>query len=287
MLLTGIITQVSQEETKQGKPYCKVQLLTPLKRIVNVWGCSKEAVPLYRQFSANVKENDQGLSCSYSEVEFSNPTEEQFSWIPKPPTEDEWKVMVTEAVKLMQQYGCSEKETSFFREQALKLYVPFRIYPAGKSNHHSYEGGLARHTYEILTMYISVCNALPFATNPFIVCVAALFHDAAKIRCYKTRTFDYTEYGSLVNHVAGSASMLEMLMRQEDFNERLIMFCTHCVLAHHGRLEWGSPVLPSCVEAHVLALLDEMSGHGVQIYDNATLEGTRVSNLGRTVFKYE
>lgn len=286
MLLEGIITTVSQEETKQGKPYCKVVLLTPSKALVNVWGCLKDRFALYTIFSSEVKESDQGLSCTFTDVTFKKATEEQLSWIPKPPNLEEWTFLMTALEEMMSDYGCSEKEINFFSKESEILYTPYSIYPAGKSNHHAYEGGLAKHTYEILSMYQAIYDVLPFKTNPFIVAISALFHDAAKIRCYKRNTFEYTPYGALVNHVAGSATMLVELMRQAEFDERTIMFCEHCVLSHHGRLEWGSPVLPSCTEAHVLALLDEMSGHGVQMDDMATKEGVKVSNLGRTVFKY-
>lgn len=286
MQITGIIVNVSQELTKNNKPYCKVNLLTPQKAQINVWGCKAISFKSGNVFTAEVKVDDLGMSCSYADITFTEPTEEQLAWIPKPPSKSQWSLVVTKLSNYMEEFGCYDKEVKFFQNQAKKLYEPFCIYPAGKSNHHAYSGGLARHTYEILDMYASIYSSLPYKTNPFIVAISALFHDAAKILCYVPITFDYTSYGSLVNHVAGSAEMLSALMRKEEFPERTIVFATHCVLAHHEFLEYGSPVKPACVEALTLAMLDRLSGHGTQMKENASLGGTKVQNLGQTIFEY-
>ena len=89
----------------------------------------------------------------------------------------------------------------------------------------------------------------------------------------------------LINHVAGSSETLGCLMRACGFDNRLIMHCQHAVLAHHELLEYGSPVKPSTVEAEILAMLDRLSGHGTQIADNATVEGTPVRNLNTSCYK--
>jgi 3'-5' exoribonuclease len=47
----------------------------------------------------------------------------------------------------------------------------------------------------------------------------------------------------------------------------------HTVLAHHGLLEYGSPVQPMIKEANILHQLDELDA-GMQAFDNA-LEQTK------------
>lgn len=286
MKILGIVSVVTQETTKQGAAYCKVQVLTPSKQLINVWGCNKSMIKLKSLFVADVKSNDQGLSCSFTDIQFGKPTEEQLKWIPVPPTKDEWRQVIESLIVKMNGQSACEKQITFFKNQALKLYNAYCVFPAGKSNHHAYAGGLARHTFEILRMYNAIFDVLPYITNVFVTATASLFHDAAKVRCYNPESFEYTQYGTMVNHVAGSASMCSELMREDGFDETIIMYVEHCILAHHELLEYGSPVKPACVEALVLAMLDRISGHGTQMAENATILGTKTSNLG-TIFKLD
>jgi 3'-5' exoribonuclease len=45
-----------------------------------------------------------------------------------------------------------------------------------------------------------------------------------------------------------------------DFPEELRLLILHIVLSHHGRLEYGSPVLPKTPEALLVHYLDDLDG---------------------------
>ena len=74
-------------------------------------------------------------------------------------------------------------------------------------------------------------------------------------------------------------------MTKEGFSAELIMHCEHCVLSHHQKLEWGSPVVPATPEAFLVAHLDNISGWGVVYRDSE--DGERQNSLNTTVFKYK
>jgi 3'-5' exoribonuclease len=67
------------------------------------------------------------------------------------------------------------------------------------------------------------------------------------------------ENGFLLGHIYMSANYLNNLLRDLGIDKREINFIVHCVLAHHGQLEFGSPVLPCIPEAQLINYLDNIS----------------------------
>lgn len=68
---------------------------------------------------------------------------------------------------------------------------------------------------------------------------------------------EYTIEGSLIGHIMiGYEILSNNIDKIENFPKALAMNIKHCVLAHHGRLEYGSPKLPSTLEALVVHLAD-------------------------------
>src|SRR5205809_167897 len=90
-----------------------------------------------------------------------------------------------------------------------------------------------------------------------------LLHDIGKLESYRwDGVFEYTDAGHLLGHVALGALMLERRLALEAERpcsgaERDVLL--HLVLAHHGRLEFGSPVSPMTLEAEVLHWADNAS----------------------------
>ena len=68
---------------------------------------------------------------------------------------------------------------------------------------------------------------------------------------------DYTDEGQLLGHIYMGAQMINDLARQiPEFPEVLKNELIHCILSHHGELEYGSPKKPALVEAVALNLAD-------------------------------
>ena len=88
--------------------------------------------------------------------------------------------------------------------------------------------------------------------------MAALFHDIGKTR--ELSAFpenDYTDDGQLLGHIIIGTEMVSERIREiPRFPEKLAAELKHCILAHHGELEYGSPKKPALFEAVALSLAD-------------------------------
>ena len=141
----------------------------------------------------------------------------------------------------------------------------FLTCPASLSFHHAYEGGLLAHTVEVCD--IALYNAAPFRegqVNYDVLITAALWHDYAKIKEYELMMEDrysITNYAKRIHHIQGSAVEFTVAAREQGVNESVVEQVQHCILAHHGRKEWGSPVEPQTLEALILHQADMLSAH--------------------------
>ncbi len=136
----------------------------------------------------------------------------------------------------------------------------FFSYPAAKSNHHDFAGGLAFHTISILKLAHSVVDQYPGIDAPLLY-AGAILHDLGKtIELSGPIGTEYTLPGNLLGHLsivdAEIAEAADKLGISQD-NEDLILL-RHMVLSHHGLLEYGSPERPKLLEAEILHNLDEL-----------------------------
>ena len=133
----------------------------------------------------------------------------------------------------------------------------FCAHSAAKSVHHSFVGGLLEHTLSVVKMCDYFCKQYP-ALNRDLVLTAAMFHDIGKTK--ELSSFpenDYTDEGQLVGHIIIGAQMVaEQIRTIPGFPKKLENELIHCILAHHGELEYGSPKKPALIEALALNLAD-------------------------------
>ncbi len=133
--------------------------------------------------------------------------------------------------------------------------------PASIRGHHAAIGGLLKHTTEVAAIARTIARAC--GADVELVLAGVLLHDIGKIEAYSWNgMFDFTPAGSLLGHVTLGAFMLDRRMREEagppcTAGERDLLL--HIVLSHHGRLEYGSPVLPMTLEAEVIHWADNAS----------------------------
>jgi len=140
----------------------------------------------------------------------------------------------------------------------------FMEWPASVTKHHIYEGGLVVHTAEVLKGALLLASGSRSADLETIV-AAAIFHDFMKIRDYErvpgTLLFQGAPYREGIRHVVGShaAWVRAAELRCRERAPKWVDAVSHCILAHHGRIEWGSPVEPQTIEAQILHFADMMS----------------------------
>ena len=70
---------------------------------------------------------------------------------------------------------------------------------------------------------------------------------------------DYTDAGQLLGHIMiGAETITERIREIDGFPARLERELIHCILAHHGELEFGSPKKPALPEALALSFADNL-----------------------------
>lgn len=144
----------------------------------------------------------------------------------------------------------------FFVED--KTFVDeFKKHSAAKSVHHGFLGGLLEHTLSVTNMCEYFSKAYPNIHRDLLI-TAALFHDMGKIdEIAGFPRNDYTDDGQLLGHIFIGAQKLSASISDIDgFPKKLENELLHCILAHHGKLEFGSPKVPALMEAMALHLAD-------------------------------
>ena len=133
----------------------------------------------------------------------------------------------------------------------------FKKSSAAKTIHHSFIGGLLEHTLSVTKLCNYYCTTYP-KLNRDLLLTAAICHDMGKTKelsLYPTN--DYTDEGQFLGHIVMGAEMVGSKAGQiEGFPELLKQKLQHCILAHHGEYEYGSPKKPSIMEAVALNLAD-------------------------------
>jgi len=129
---------------------------------------------------------------------------------------------------------------------------------AAKSIHHAFIGGLLEHSLNVALHCKNYCELYHNTFNYDLLITAALLHDIGKIR--ELSAFpenDYTDEGNLLGHVYMGAEMITIKAKNiPNFPRVLLTELKHCILAHHGELEYGSPKKPALIEALALSYAD-------------------------------
>lgn len=134
----------------------------------------------------------------------------------------------------------------------------FKRASAAKSVHHGFIGGLLEHTLGVTKLCEYYCTAYPILNRDLLL-AAAICHDIGKTR--EISAFpanDYTDEGQFLGHIVIGSEMIGQKVREiPGFPPALEMELKHCILAHHGEYEYGSPKKPALIEALALNYADD------------------------------
>lgn len=160
----------------------------------------------------------------------------------------------------------------------------FLQFPAAKKNHHAFNGGLAFHSLSIAQLAKSVSQQYP-QLNADLLLAGALLHDLGKvIELSGPIATEYTLAGDLIGHITLIDEQIVLAANELhfDLNSEEMILLRHVVIAHHGLLEYGSPVRPMVMEAQVLNQLDNLDA-SMQMMTGA-LEKTAPGNFSTRIF---
>ena len=163
--------------------------------------------------------------------------------------------------------GYIKKVENQYLRQVLEYYFVkdetfirnFKGHSAAKTVHHGFAGGLLEHTLSVVKFCDYMVGAYPIL-NKDLLFTAAICHDIGKTK--ELSSFpenDYTDEGQLLGHIMIGAEMVgERIRTIEGFPVRMANELKHCILAHHGELEYGSPKKPALAEALALSFADNV-----------------------------
>lgn len=145
-----------------------------------------------------------------------------------------------------------------FFEKDKEFIEKFKKSSAAKSVHHNFIGGLLEHTLSVANLCNYLASAYP-VLNRDLLLTAAILHDIAKTKEFSDFPVnDYTDNGQLLGHIVMGYEMVsERIADIPGFPEKAAAELKHCILAHHGKLEFGSPKKPALIEAVALSFADD------------------------------
>ncbi len=289
LTLTAYISKVEEAMTSTGKPYLKVLIQDRTGEILlSKWDATDKdkeillagAVVEFGNIGANEFNGTVGLkttkSSTFEEV-LDNAEDYQLTIIPG----------LKELEARFKEHASTITNTELktvLKEIVNPRFKDFINWPAAERMHHDVKHGLLFHTVGICDIVDAICSAPNYKNADVqLIKTAAMLHDIGKIMEY---TVDDEFNGTLSKyalkgHMTVAVELIHDLYRDEKITEELELMLTHLILSHHGKLEYGSPVKPSCLEAYILHIADILDARTYTfLFEDLTMEEGEVAKKG-------
>lgn len=261
-----LIKELTRAETRTGNPYL---MLTITDQTGEIGGRIWEDADRYAQtFRLGQVVQVNGLAQAYRgtlQLKVNSikavPEAEVDSSLFQPQAPGDANARVAELeqlIKSIKDKHLKKLVQAFFGDD--EFLAVFRKAPAAKQMHHAYGGGLLEHTLAVARLADQVASLYP-AVDRSLLLAGAILHDLGKIRefGFLSYPFDYTDQGRLMGHAVIAIEMLHDKIRTiKDFPEQRAVTLKHLILSHHGRHEFGAPVVPMMLEAFILHFIDDL-----------------------------
>lgn len=144
-------------------------------------------------------------------------------------------------------------------------------FPAATRNHHEYCGGLLHHVLGMLEIAKSICNLHPEVDKDLLY-AGIILHDIGKLEELSGPFLPkYTTQGKLIGHISIMSAKISEVANKLNINSEVVILLQHMILSHHGKLEFGSPVVPLTLEAELLYLIDNIDSR-INMFNKALKE---------------
>lgn len=251
-------------ETRNGKPYDNLILQDKTGTLDGkVWDPNSNGIADYDEMDfieiyGEVTSYNNNLQLNIRQIRKAY--EDEYVLADYMPTTDKnveemYKELLGYVKKIKNQYLRQLVEYYFVKDE--KFVKKFKSHSAAKSVHHGFSGGLLEHTLSVVKFCEYMIGAYPIL-NADLLYTAAMCHDIGKTQ--ELSTFpenDYTDDGQLLGHIVIGVEMVGIAIREiQGFPAKLASELKHCIVAHHGELEYGSPKKPALAEAVALNFAD-------------------------------
>lgn len=169
--------------------------------------------------------------------------------------------VVKEEMKSVENEQLKDLLTLFFDDS--DFVKDYTHSPSAITHHHNYVGGNLEHTVGVIRLCNNICEMYP-GINRDLVVTGAILHDVGKLNEYEaTAAIDKTSEGNFIGHIVMGDrwikdKIIELKNKGKDFDLDLENRLCHIILSHHGRYEFGSPRIPTTIEACVVHQADLM-----------------------------
>ena len=251
-------------ETRNGKPYDNLILQDKTGTLDGkVWDPNSNGIADYDEMDfievfgdvisynnnlqLNIRQIRKAYEDEYVAADYLPTTEKS--------TDSMFEELIGYVKKIDNDYLRQAVEYYFVNDEAfIKTFVG---HSAAKTVHHGFAGGLLEHTLSVVKMCEYMVSAYPIL-NKDLLYAAAICHDIGKTKELSPfPTNDYTDDGQLLGHIVIGVEMISDAVRSiPGFPEQLASELKHCIVAHHGELEYGSPKKPALAEALALNFAD-------------------------------
>lgn len=251
-------------ETRNGKPYDNLILQDKTGTLDGkVWDPNSNGIADYDEMDfievfgdvisynnnlqLNIRQIRKAYEDEYVAADYMPTTEKS--------TDSMFEELIGYVKKIDNDYLRQAVEYYFVNDEAfIKTFVG---HSAAKTVHHGFAGGLLEHTLSVVQMCEYMVSAYPIL-NKDLLYAAAICHDIGKTKELSPfPTNDYTDDGQLLGHIVIGVEMISDAVRSiPGFPEQLASELKHCIVAHHGELEYGSPKKPALAEALALNFAD-------------------------------
>lgn len=260
--ITLVVKSATPRETRAKKPYLVLELYDGVDTIAgNYWDW----------VSGNIPEVNSILDVAATVTEWQGKKQLTISSLRNNTTRHLADFMPSNGMDISKIYNdayelaCSVKDDAL-RSIALGILEALQelwiTVPGAKGVHHAYLGGNLVHSYSVAKIAKAIAEQVPEA-NIDLCIVGGLLHDIGKLYTYKLNgiAIDRTDDGNLYEHIFMGAEFVgnfadTIMDTDEYFNMKKIQLLRHIILSHHGKLEFGSPVTPQCIEAFIVNYAD-------------------------------
>ncbi|MCR4739452.1 MAG: HD domain-containing protein [Lachnospiraceae bacterium] len=259
-----LVKQRTSAVTKTGKPYDNVILQDKTGSIEGkIWDPNSGGIDDfdaldYVEITGSVKEFNSALQISVTRARKASPGEyDEADYLPVSSRNiEEMYQELLKYVNGIQNEHLNKLCRAFFVDDE-GFIEKFKKSSAAKSIHHGFIGGLLEHTLSVVRLCEYYTGAYPLLKKDLLITVAML-HDIGKTK--ELSSFpenDYTDDGQLLGHIVMGCEMVSKKIDEiPGFPDRLASEIKHCILAHHGEYEFGSPKKPALMEALALNFAD-------------------------------